>query len=253
MREELIRAKSEASAVQFELDEAREDVLRDKEELQDVQRRAQKIADEVGRTKTEVEKVKREAKQVKSLLAIARKLLASAEREKVKAHTEIDEARTEVRMAQKELEDMVRQVTQGQHTSTTEIISSASAVASTLNAGFSSPSRTDTFSPTQVELPVPFSNTPPMRSDSINPFGWLQNTSVWAASQASPFTNVSSTIVGTSTGGSAASFEMAASTWKPGNSSKRFSTSTATENNVPTATQFSPPSQQNNSGSAPDW
>ncbi|KAG8779755.1 hypothetical protein FRC12_023852 [Ceratobasidium sp. 428] len=221
-REELIRAESEASAVRLERGEIEGSVLRDKEELRGVQKKVREGAEEVEKMKAEVEKVKREARQVKGLLAIARKQLASGESEKAKVRAEIDEARNEVDAVQKELEDVEKQVAEGHHAPTPEIVSPAPVVP-TLNGNIASPPRTDTLSPTQVELPVSRSVTPamaPQRSNSTNPFDRLRNASTGAASPALPFADISggaSPFVNTPTGGSAAPFANANTTSPFGN------------------------------------
>ncbi|QRV89588.1 calcium binding protein [Ceratobasidium sp. AG-Ba] len=212
-REELIHVESQASALRLERGEIEGGVLRDKEELRGVQKRVREVAEEAEKMKAELEKIKREARQVKGLLAIARKQLTTGEGEKAKVQTEVDEAREEVESAQKELEDVERQVATGA-APLPEIVSPAPVAVPTLNGTArvaSPPPRTDTLSPSQVELPISRSVTPaqPQRSNSTNPFDRLRNASAGAASPALPFAEVSnpaSPFVNTPTGGSAAPF-----------------------------------------------
>ncbi|EIW85357.1 hypothetical protein CONPUDRAFT_135123 [Coniophora puteana RWD-64-598 SS2] len=105
VRQELISAESDLSAIRVEKTEIEGAFLRDKEEVRDLNRRMTETTAGIAQIKGEVEKAKKNAKQQKGLLAIARKQLATKETEKVKADAELREAEAEVVAATKEREE----------------------------------------------------------------------------------------------------------------------------------------------------
>ena len=95
VKEELIRAESELSAIRLEKAEVEQSLLHDKEEIRDLQRKMTETGSTIEVVKAEIEKAKKEAKQQKGLLVIAKKQLATREAERAKISQELQEAAAE--------------------------------------------------------------------------------------------------------------------------------------------------------------
>jgi epidermal growth factor receptor substrate 15 len=104
VKEELIRAESDLSAVRVEKAEVEQGLLHDKEEVRELQRKMTETGSTIEIVKAEVEKAKKEAKQQKGLLVVAKKQLATREAEKAKASQELQEAVAEAQEATRERE-----------------------------------------------------------------------------------------------------------------------------------------------------
>ena len=104
VKEELIRAESDLSAIRVEKAEIEHGLLHDKEEIRELQRKMTETGSTIEVVKTEIEKAKKEAKQQKGLLVVAKKQLATREAEKAKASQELQEAAVEAQEAVKERE-----------------------------------------------------------------------------------------------------------------------------------------------------
>ena len=96
VKEELIRAESELSAIRLEKAEVEQNLLHDKEEIRDLQRKMTETGSTIEVVKAEIEKAKKEAKQQKGLLVIAKKQLATREAERANISQELQEAVAEV-------------------------------------------------------------------------------------------------------------------------------------------------------------
>ncbi|KIL69557.1 hypothetical protein M378DRAFT_183991 [Amanita muscaria Koide BX008] len=92
LREELIHAESDLSAIRVEKAEMEGSFLRDKEDARDLHRKMLQVSQEADRLRQELERVKKEAKQQKGLLAIAKKQLTTKEAERAKVEKELREA-----------------------------------------------------------------------------------------------------------------------------------------------------------------
>ena len=104
VKEELIRAESDLSAIRVEKAEVEQGLLHDKEEIRELQRRMTETGSTIEVAKAEVEKVKKEAKQQKGLLVVAKKQLATREAEKAKISQDLQEAVAEAQEATRERE-----------------------------------------------------------------------------------------------------------------------------------------------------
>jgi epidermal growth factor receptor substrate 15 len=105
LRQELITAESDVSALRLEKNEVQIALLRDKEEVRELQKKMAAAGAEIETVKAEIEKIKKDAKQQKGLLAIAKKQLVAREAEKVKAESERREAEAELIEAIKEKDE----------------------------------------------------------------------------------------------------------------------------------------------------
>ena len=104
VKEELIRAESDLSAIRVEKAEIEHGLLHDKEEVRELQRKMTETGSTIEVVKAEIEKAKKEAKQQKGLLVVAKKQLATREAEKAKASRELQEAAAEAQEATMERE-----------------------------------------------------------------------------------------------------------------------------------------------------
>jgi epidermal growth factor receptor substrate 15 len=104
VKEELIRAESELSAIRLERAEVEQNLLHDKGEIRNLQRKMTETGSTIEVVKAEIEKAQKEAKQQKGLLVIARKQLATREAERAKISQELQEAVAEVEEVTRERE-----------------------------------------------------------------------------------------------------------------------------------------------------
>ncbi|KZO99514.1 hypothetical protein CALVIDRAFT_534506 [Calocera viscosa TUFC12733] len=107
LKEDLIRAESDLSALRLEKTEIETALLRDKEDVRDMQKKMKAISDDTDKVKAELEKAKNDARLQKGLVAIAKKQLATAEAENAKAlealaatQMEIEEAKRQTKEAE---------------------------------------------------------------------------------------------------------------------------------------------------------
>ena len=92
LREDVIAAESDLSAMRSEKDELGQGLLRDKEEVRGLQKRMQENEDEKTILKITLEKLRKEARQQKGMVSIAKKQLSTAEGSRDSLRKDIHEA-----------------------------------------------------------------------------------------------------------------------------------------------------------------
>lgn len=162
IRQELIEAESDLSAVKVEKTEVGGAALRDKDEVRALQKRAQEVADETTSLKAELEKTKKDARQQKGLLAIAKKQLATAEADRAKTMHELEETTVQLADDKKEVEDINAAI---------EKINAAAAVAPIpLASRFNTASPPPAEEAASIPLPATALSSPSQVTKSLNPF-----------------------------------------------------------------------------------
>jgi epidermal growth factor receptor substrate 15 len=185
VKEELIHAESDLSAVRVDKAEVEGAFLRDKEEARELHRKMVGVSTQVEQLKADVEKAKKEAKQQKGLLAIARKQLSAKESEKAKVTMELEVVNAELAEATKETDVVEAELAK-------DVQSSAGApiVPDTLQHVNSMDSLTRAAShvlPTSPDPSTPSGNTSSNAGKSNNPFERLQRSESSVSRSSSPF------------------------------------------------------------------